>query len=127
MKVEIHSTDAPAPVGPYSQAILVGEMLFVSGQIALDAHHPDAPLPHSIEEQTTKVLHNLAAVLKGASMKLDNVVKTTIFLADMADFAAMNAIYSSHFEAPYPARETVAAKGLPKGAQVEISCIASKG
>jgi 2-iminobutanoate/2-iminopropanoate deaminase len=127
MKVEINTPNAPAPVGPYSQAILLGNLLFVSGQVALDATNPEAALPATVEEQSEKVLQNLSAVLQAAGMNMEHVLKTTIFLAEMADFAAMNAVYTRHFAHPFPARETVAAKALPKGALVEISCIASKG
>ena len=113
---EIISTDkAPGAIGPYSQAIKAGGMLFVSGQIPIDV------------EQTEQVLKNLSAVLEAGGSSIDNVVKTSVFLADMNDFAAMNEVYAKYFDANKPARATVQAAALPRGARVEIECIAVAG
>jgi 2-iminobutanoate/2-iminopropanoate deaminase len=117
------STDkAPAAIGPYSQAVVTGGMLYSSGQIALT---PEGELIEGgIGEQTRQVLRNLSAVLEAAGSSLDRVVKTTIFLADMEDFAAVNEIYAEFFGAHRPARSTVAVRTLPKNVLVEIDCIA---
>ena len=122
----IHTPLAPPPIGPYSQAILAGGWLYCSGQVALGPTGQEI-LPETVEEQTHQVLKNLGAVLKEAGSSLASVVKTTIFLRDMADFATVNAIYSTYFSAPYPARETVAVLGLPRDAKLEISCVAYLG
>lgn len=122
----IVSADAPAPIGPYSQAIQAGPWLFCSGQVALGPTGTEA-LPASVEEQAQKVMQNLQAVLAEAGANFGQVVKTSIFLQDMADFTAVNKVYASYLQAPYPARETVAVAGLPKGARVEISCIVYLG
>ena len=132
MKKIINTSNAPAPIGPYNQAVMSGNMLFISGQVAL--------LPGTGElantdltEETNQVMKNLQAILTEAGMEFSDVVKTTIFLSDMSLFAAVNEIYGSYFtsdlptgQAGYPARETVAVKGLPKNVNVEISMIASK-
>ncbi len=125
MKKIINTPNAPAPIGPYNQAVMTGDMLFISGQVAL--------LPGTGElanadltEETQQVMKNLKAILTEAGMEFSNVVKTTIFLSDMSLFAAVNEIYGSYFTSDYPARETVAVKGLPKNVNVEISMIASK-
>ena len=122
----VTSPDAPPPIGPYSQAIRVGSMLFCSGQVALGTTGQE-PLPHSVSEQTQRVMENLKVVLEAAGATFAHVAKTSIFLIDMADFAAVNEVYASYLTAPYPARETVAVVGLPRGARVEISCIAHIG
>lgn len=101
-------------------------MIFTSGQIALDPHTGELALGNSIEEETERVMCNLQAVLLAAGGDFSSVVKTSIFLSDMADFPKVNAVYSKFFEPPYPARETVAVKTLPKNVHVEISCIAVK-
>ena len=119
----IRSDKAPAPIGPYSQAIKSGGMIFCSGQVALGPNGDEA-LPDDVAEQAEQVMQNLAHVLGAAGASLADVVKTSIFLLDMADFAAVNAVYARHMALPYPARETVAVLGLPRGAKVEISCIA---
>ena len=125
-KTAIATTDAPAAIGPYSQAILSGNTLYTSGQVALDPA-TGSLVPGGIAEQTTRVLDNLKAVLAASGLDLAHVVKTTVFLKDMADFAAMNAIYATYF-APdgviAPARSTVQVAALPKDALVEIECIA---
>jgi 2-iminobutanoate/2-iminopropanoate deaminase len=124
MKKEIVQTNnAPAPIGPYNQAIKKGNMLFVSGQIAIN------PATNEIENQdiqseTHRVLHNIKAILQAAEMDFNHVVKTTIFLSDMALFGEVNEIYGQYFHGDFPARETVAVKGLPKNVNVEISVIA---
>jgi 2-iminobutanoate/2-iminopropanoate deaminase len=124
MKKVILTPDAPAPIGPYSQAVQVGQQLFISGQIPLDPSTGEL-ITGSIEDETTQVMKNLSAVLSQAGGDWENVVKVSIFLTDMADFAAVNKIYGSYIsEKSAPARETVAVAGLPKGVRVEISAIA---
>jgi 2-iminobutanoate/2-iminopropanoate deaminase len=120
----ISTSDAPAAIGPYSQAVKVGDLLFTSGQIALTPQGSEEVLSKGVEEQTKQVLSNLKAVLEAAGCGLQNVVKTTIFLADMGDFAKVNAIYEEFFGEHKPARSTVAVKTLPKNALVEIDAIA---
>lgn len=120
----IQTNQAPAPIGPYNQAVKTGNLLFVSGQIALDPTSGELVMD-SIESETKLVMSNLQAILKEAGMDFSNVVKTTIFLSDMSLFAEVNTIYGKYFTANYPARETVAVKGLPKNVNVEISMIAS--
>ncbi|QIR76547.1 RidA family protein [Sulfurospirillum diekertiae] len=123
MKI-VSTTNAPAAIGPYSQAIVVNDMVFTSGQIALK---PDGSfLEGDVEAQTTQVLENLKAVLKEAGSSLKKVVKTTIFLANMDDFAKVNEVYGSFFTENKPARSTVGVKSLPKNALVEIEAIAVK-
>ncbi len=121
----INTKDAPAPIGPYNQAVVAGNFLFVSGQIAL-LPGTDNLANKSIEEEATQVMNNLKAILVEAGVDFSNVVKTTIFLSDMSLFAEVNNIYASYFTGNYPARETVAVKGLPKNVNVEISMIAAK-
>jgi 2-iminobutanoate/2-iminopropanoate deaminase len=125
MSEAIFTADAPAPIGPYSQAILSGGDLFCSGQIPLDPATGNI-VEGDISAQTERVLQNLGNVLRAAGYAFEDVVKTTIFLADMGDFAAVNAVYEKYFGASKPARSTFAAAGLPKGARVEIDCIARK-
>ncbi len=120
----VHTSEAPAAIGPYSQAVKVGDMLFTSGQIALKPDGSDEVLQKGIEEQTEQVLENLKSVLEAAGGNLQKVVKTTIFLADMEDFAKVNEIYAKFFGDHKPARSTVAVKTLPKNALVEIDAIA---
>jgi 2-iminobutanoate/2-iminopropanoate deaminase len=121
-KIVIHTTEAPQPIGPYSQAIKAGNMLFASGQVALD--EKGNLINESIQAETTQVMKNIAAVLKAAGAGFEHIVKTTIFLTDMALFAEVNEIYGSYFKGDYPARETVAVKGLPRNVNVEISITA---
>jgi 2-iminobutanoate/2-iminopropanoate deaminase len=124
---EVLTPDAPAPIGPYSQAVRSGKEVFCSGQIALDAKTGQL-LEGDAGAQAEKALANLGAVLGAAACTFDDVVKTTIFLVDMNDFAAVNAVYETFFAKGKPARSTVAVAGLPRGARVEIDCIArSKG
>lgn len=124
MKV-LHSDLAPAAIGPYSQAIEVNGFIFASGQIPIDPHTGKI-VEGGVAEQTRQALINAAHVLEEAGLGLSSVVKTTVFLTDMADFAAMNEVYASFFKAPYPARSAVAVKALPKGALVEVECVAAK-
>jgi 2-iminobutanoate/2-iminopropanoate deaminase len=119
----IATPNAPAAIGPYSQAIKLGDILYTSGQIPIDPA-TGILVGSDITAQTTQVLKNLNAVLAAAGMTFANVVKTTVFLKDMADFAAMNAVYSQHFSGVFPARSTVQVAALPKDALVEIECIA---
>lgn len=124
MKKIILTDKAPAPIGPYSQAYLCGTTLFCSGQIALDAQSGEF-LNGNIQEQTEKVIQNIAELLKAADYSFDDVVKTTCFLAHMSDFTAFNEVYAKYFTSK-PARSCVAAKELPKDALVEIEIIAYK-
>ncbi len=121
MKV-IATTNAPAAIGPYSQAIDLGNMVFVSGQIPVDP--ATGTMADTIEEQAAQSLANLKAILEQAGLSMSNVVKTVIFLADINDFAAVNAVYAQAFSEPYPARSCVQVAAIPKGAKVEIECIA---
>lgn len=121
----IVSKNAPAPIGPYSQAVQYGDLLFVSGQIALDAATGELRMG-SIAEETEVVMKNLAAILQEAGLGFQNVLKSTIFLTDMKYFGEVNAIYGQSFAAKPPARETVQVAGLPKGVNVEISVVAGK-
>ena len=126
MKTIITTNKAPQPIGPYSQAVLVENTLYTSGQIAL---HPETGelVTDSIEKETTQVMNNLKAVLEAADMTFENVIKASIFISDMNSFAAINAIYGQYFEeATAPARETVEVANLPKFVNVEISIIAEK-
>ncbi|MCW5935058.1 MAG: RidA family protein [Fimbriimonadia bacterium] len=122
-KTAIHTPDAPAAIGPYSQAVRAGNLLFLSGQIPLDPT-TGKMIEGGIEAQTRQVMLNLQAVLQAAGVSTDAVVKTTIYLTDMGDFQAVNEIYSQYFNAPFPARATVEVADLPRGAQVEIDAIA---
>jgi 2-iminobutanoate/2-iminopropanoate deaminase len=129
MKSPLNVPDAPAAIGPYSQAQVVrlhggNRLVFTSGQIGLDPASGKL-LEGDVAAQTEQVLRNLAAVLRGASLSLADVVKTTVYLADMAEFAAMNEVYARHFPSDPPARTTIAAAGLPKGARIEIDAVAT--
>lgn len=125
MKKIINTPNAPAPIGPYNQAVMTGDMLFISGQVALIPGTGDLANA-DLTEETNQVMKNLKAILTEVGMDFSHVVKTTIFLSDMSLFGAVNEIYGSYFTSDYPARETVAVKGLPKNVNVEISMIASK-
>ena len=125
MKKVIRTPKAPAAIGPYSQAIQVGNLVFTSGQIPIDPATGQFA-EGGIKGQTRQSLTNVKAILEEAGTSLANVVKTTVFLADMADFADMNAVYAEFFAEPFPARSAVAVKTLPKGALVEIEVIAEK-
>lgn len=119
----IQSDQAPASIGPYSQAVLAGNMLYVSGQIALHPVSGDM-IMSSIETETRQVMENIRSILAQASVSFDAIVKSSIFLSDMAHFTRVNEVYASYFSGNYPARETVQVAGLPKNANVEISVIA---
>jgi 2-iminobutanoate/2-iminopropanoate deaminase len=119
----ISTTGAPGAVGPYSQAIAAGDLVFCAGQIGLDPATGDL-VEGGVEAQAERCLKNLAAVLDAAGMTFANVAKTTVFLADMGDFAAINTVYAKHMPEPPPARSTFAVAGLPKGARIEIEAIA---
>jgi len=122
----VHSDRAPAPIGPYSQAIDTGSLVFCSGQVGLDPATRRL-VDGGTQAQTRRALDNLRAVLEAAGTDLGHVVKTTVFLADMADFAAMNSVYGEFFRETLPARSTVAVRGLPLGALVEVEAIAVRG
>ncbi len=124
MKKVIATFEAPAAVGPYSQAVAVGGLLFCAGQIPLDPATGEI-VAGDMAAQTERVCANIAAVLKAGGMTFANVVKATVFLTDMAHFAAMNAVYAKYFTEPFPARSTIAVAGLPRGAQVEIEVVAA--
>ena len=123
MKKIVSTTDAPAAVGPYSQAIRVGQFVFTAGQIPLDPKS-GVIVSEDISEQTRRVLDNLTAVLKAENLLFKHIVKTTIFLTDLGDFQTVNEIYASYFSELPPARSTVQVSALPKGAKIEIECIA---
>ena len=125
MKHVISTTNAPAALGPYSQAIQVENMVFLSGQLGIDPATGNF-VADTVSEQTEQAFKNIQAILAEVHLTLENVVKTTVFLSDMADFSAMNAVYDKHFTPPYPARSTVAVKTLPKNGLVEIEVIAVK-
>lgn len=125
MKSIIYTENAPEPIGPYSQAVLAGNMLFISGQIPIDPASNQL-ITGSIADEARQVMKNLEALLKSSGFLFEDVVKTTLFLSDMNHFAEVNEIYGSYFSANFPARETVAVLGLPKNVNVEISLIAVK-
>lgn len=124
-KKVIRTDNAPAPIGPYNQAIQYGDILYVSGQIALDPATGEL-VEGNIQAETQMVMKNLQAVLAAAGMDFSNVIKTSIFLMDMGQFAQVNEVYGSYFNDAPPARETVQVAGLPKGVNVEISLVAGK-
>lgn len=124
MKQPIATTNAPGAIGPYSQAIDAGPIVFISGQIPVNP--ATGEIPEGIAPQTAQSIANIKAILAEAGLTIDNVVKTTVFLADMNDFGAMNAVYADNFTAPFPARSAVAVKELPKQVLVEIEVIAAK-
>jgi len=124
MRQVVSTPHAPQAIGPYSQAVRIGDLLFLSGQIPLDPE-TGALIEGDIATQTRRVFQNLGAILEAAGASFANVARTTVYLADMADFAAMNEVYATFFESPAPARSTVQAAGLPKNARVEIDLIAS--
>lgn len=124
LKQPISTTGAPAAIGPYSQGIAAGQLVFVSGQLPVDP--ATGKIPEGIAAQTEQALKNMAAILAEQGLTLDNVVKTTVFLADLADFAGMNEVYAKHFAAPYPSRSAFQVAKLPLGAPLEIECIAVK-
>lgn len=119
----IKTTSAPAPIGPYNQAVLTGNMLFISGQICIDPTTGDLK-NKDIQEETHQVMHNLKAILQEAGMDFGHIVKTTIFITDMQQFGVINEAYGKYFKGDFPARETVQVSALPKFVNVEISMIA---
>jgi len=125
MKKVIHTPSAPAAIGPYSQAILINGFLYTSGQIALNAETGELEM-QNIEQETDRVMQNLKAVLQAAEMDFSHVIKTTIYLSDMAFYGQVNAVYADFFEENPPAREAVQVAGLPKNVNVEISLVAFK-
>ena len=122
----INTTDAPPPIGPYNQAIKVGNLLFISGQVCIDPVSGNLK-NKDLQEETHQVMHNLKAILQAANMSFNNVVKTTIFLTDMNRFSEVNEIYGKYFEGDFPTRETVQVAALPKFVNIEISMIAAQG
>lgn len=123
---QISTQNAPAAIGPYSQAIEVNGFVYASGQLPIDP--ATGAFPESgVKEQTRQSLLNVKAILEEAGLALSNVVKTTVYLADMGDFAAMNEVYSQFFAQPFPARSAIAVKALPKGALVEVEVVAARG
>lgn len=125
MRSAVQTTAAPAAIGPYSQAIRSGDLVFTAGQIGLDP--ATGELVDGVAEQADRALRNLTAILDAAGTSPERVIKTTVFLSDMDDFTAMNEVYARHFSQPFPARSTVAVAGLPKGALVEIEAVALAG
>ena len=126
MKKIIYTSNAPEPIGPYSQAIVANGFLFASGQIAINPENNELNNA-TLEEETHQVMRNVKALLVESEYDFEHIIKTTIFLSDMSLFAEVNEIYGSYFKGEFPARETVAVKGLPKGVNVEISITAYKG
>ena len=125
MKKAIETPKAPAPIGPYSQAIEINDLLFLSGAIAIDPRTGNL-IQDSLEDEVHQVMRNVKAVLEAGGAQLQDVVKASIFITDMNDFSRINAVYGSYFEEPFPARETVQVARLPKDVRVEISVIAKK-
>jgi len=124
-RTQVRSSSAPAPVGPYSQAILAGGLVFVSGQLGINP--ATGTMPPTVEEQAELALDNLKAVLEASGSSLDRVVKTTVLLADMKDFARVNGVYARYFSEPFPARAAYQVAGLPLGGLVEIEATALSG
>lgn len=119
----VHTSNAPKAIGPYSQAVRVGNLVYTAGQVALDPESGQL-VEGGIEAQTRRVLDNLAAVLEAAGGSLANVVKTTVYLQDLGEFAAMNAVYAEYFTGQPPARSTIQVAALPRGSRIEIDCVA---
>ena len=123
-KTIIKPAKAAPALGPYSHGVRVGDFLFCAGQIPIDPAHPGGPLPVEIKAQTERVLENIKLILEDQKLTLANVVKTTVFMTNLGDFAAMNEVYAKHFTGDFPARSTVQVAALPRGAQVEIEVVA---
>lgn len=123
MKKVIMTPNAPKPVGPYSQAVFAGQTLYCSGQIAIDPKTNEV-IKGSVQEEAELVMKNIGAVLKESGLNYEHIIKTTIFLIQMSDFAAVNEVYGKYFKSDPPARSTIAVKELPKGVQVEIEVVA---
>jgi 2-iminobutanoate/2-iminopropanoate deaminase len=126
MKQPVTAADAPKAIGPYSQAVACGNLIFLSGQIGLDPTSGEL-VAGGTEAETEQVIRNLSAILATDNLTLDAIVRTTIYLVDLGDFGRVNEIYGRHFHAPYPARATVGVAALPRGARVEIDAIAARG
>ncbi len=124
MKKAISTTNAPGAIGPYSQAITIGDFIFISGQIPVNPS--DGSIPEGIKAQTQQSISNIKAILAEAGLSIDNVIKTTVFLADMSLFGEMNEVYAENFTSPFPARSAVAVKELPKQVLVQIETIATR-
>lgn len=124
MMVEIKTNKAPAALGPYSQALINGNMVFISGQIPVNP--ADGSIPDTIEAQTEQSISNIKNILAECELDISNVIKTSVFLSDLNDFAAMNEVYGKHFKSPFPARSCVQVAAIPKRCKVEIECIAIK-
>ena len=124
MKEMIQSNNAPSAIGPYSQALMTKDLVFVSGQLPVNPEN--GLVPDSIEEQTTQSLKNINAILESVGLNLDSTVKTTVYMSDLTEFTAMNAVYSEFFNEPYPARACVQVARLPKDVKVEIEAIACR-
>jgi len=125
MKTGVTTSHAPSPMGPFSQAVIAGNLVFVSAQLALDVS-TDKMIMENIEAETKQVMENIKAILAGAGLDFNHVVKSSIFLKDMQDYAKVNAIYASYFKEPFPARETIQVGALPRNVNIEISVIAVK-
>jgi 2-iminobutanoate/2-iminopropanoate deaminase len=123
-KTVIKPAAAAPAVGPYSQAVRIGDFLFCSGQIPIDPAHPGGPIVGDIRAQTQRVLDNIRAILEDQKLAFAHVVKSTVFMTNLADFAAMNEVYAKYFAADFPARSTIQVAALPRGAQIEIEVIA---
>lgn len=123
-KTVIKPAKAAPAVGPYNHAVRVGDLLFCAGQIPVDPANPPGPFPEDVRGQTERVIQNIKLILEDQNLTLAHVVKSTVFMVNLADFAAMNEVYSKHFTGDYPARSTVQVAALPRGAQVEIEVIA---
>ncbi|MBI1841748.1 MAG: reactive intermediate/imine deaminase [Verrucomicrobia bacterium] len=123
-KTIIKPAKAAPALGPYNHGVRVGDLLFCAGQIPIDPEHPQAPFPASIQGQTERVLENIRVILEDQGLNLGHVVKTTVFMVNLGDFALMNEVYARHFKSEHPARSTVQVTALPRGAQVEIEVIA---
>lgn len=125
MKTVVYTPNAPEPIGPYSQAVIAGNFIFASGQIAINPATGNLVLD-DIKAETKQVMENIKAILTAAGIDFDHIIKTTIFLMDMQNFAQVNEVYGTYFKGDFPARETVQVAGLPKGVNVEISITAIK-
>ena len=123
-KTVIKPAKAAPALGPYNHGVRVGDLLFCAGQIPIDPQHPQAPFPPDIQGQTERVLANIRIILEDQGLSLAHVVKSTVFMVNLGDFAGMNVVYARHFSADFPARSTVQVAALPRGAQVEIEVIA---
>lgn len=124
-KIAISPAGAAPAIGPYSHAVRLGDLLFCSGQIPIDPANPSGPVPTDVKEQSRIVLENIQRILKSEGLDFRHVVKSTVFLTNLADFQSMNELYSQYFVAPYPARSTIQIAALPRGANVEIEVVAS--